>query len=115
MFSGLERLRFSEKYNLRDKRPKKHRLLEDAAVIPIKNLVRTQIMALRLGTSEKEDDAAILAKNKKVKFLNFILNLHQKHAFRAWKERVFGTGGDPRLGLLLITERDRIREEFFKP
>ena len=74
------------------------------------------MLTLRLGsTSESVDEAAIAAKNKKIKFLNFILNLHQKHAFRAWREKVFGTGGDPRLGLLLMSERDRVREEFFKP
>jgi len=28
---------------------------------------------------------------------------------------VFGLGGDPRLGLLLIEERDKIRRDFFHP
>jgi hypothetical protein len=34
---------------------------------------------------------------------------------RTWKEKTWGFGGDPRLGLMLIMERDRIRDEYYKP
>jgi len=30
-----------------------------------------------------------------------MLNLNTKAALRKWKEQTFGTGGDPRLGLLI--------------
>lgn len=113
MFGSVERLRFNEMYYSKDRRPKKHRILEDAAYEPIKSLVKTKVIELRQG--EKESNAEIASKNKKIKFLNFIINLHQKNAFRTWREKVFGTGGDPRLALLLMAERDRIRQEFFQP
>jgi hypothetical protein len=41
LFSGIERLRYNEKYNLKDPRPLKHRVLQDAQYVPIKNEVRT--------------------------------------------------------------------------
>jgi len=34
---------------------------------------------------------------------------------RTWKEKIWGLGGDPRLALMMMQERDRIREEFYKP
>ena len=43
------------------------------------------------------------------------MHLAEKNAFRGWKENTFGLGGDPRLALLLIEERDRIRRHYYHP
>lgn len=94
----------------------KHKAISDGAVPPIKGKVKAKVIEIKTGIIAGDDDAnAMNARNKKIKFLNFILNLHQKHAFRTWKQNVFGTGGDPRLGLLLVEERDKLRREFFHP
>jgi len=62
-----------------------------------------------LNTDEK-------GKEKKLKFLNFCLNLAIKSGFRKWREVTFGLrGGDPRYKVLLIQERDRIRREYYEP
>ena len=56
------------------------------------------------------------ARVKKIKFLNFCCNLALKGALRKWKDEVFGfSGGDPRLKLLLILERDKIRQQYYDP
>ena len=36
-------------------------------------------------------------------------------AFRSWKQKTFGLGGDPRLGLLLQIERDNLRKQIYEP
>jgi len=76
LFGGIERLRFNEKYDLKDPRPLKHRILVDAQFFQIKDVVRSAVTEIRTGTTEKPDEAAIAAKVKKIKFLNFILHLH---------------------------------------
>lgn len=101
--------------NDKDSRPIKHKLLSDAGYFPIKNNIRSYVLSIRYGTNIKPDEEAIKAAEKKKKFLRFILNLSSKQAFRKWKTEVFGLGGDPRLALLLITERDKVRQEFFHP
>lgn len=53
---------------------------------------------------------------RKIQFLKFILNIAIKSAYRKWREQVFGfKGGDPRIKLALIDERDRIRNLFYLP
>lgn len=34
---------------------------------------------------------------------------------RTWKEKTWGLGGDPRLALMMMQERNKIRDEFYKP
>jgi hypothetical protein len=51
LFSGVERLRFIEKYNLKDQRPMKHKVLEDSSFEPIKNVVRASVISIRTGTA----------------------------------------------------------------
>lgn len=96
-FGALEKLRAKEKHNLHDSRPLKHKAIAEASLLPIKDTVRCKIIHIRTGKSDEEDDSAIREREKKVKFVNFILNLHQKNAFRTWRQNVFGLGGDPRI------------------
>ena len=68
---------------------------------------------MRLGQDIYVDEAA---RAKKIKFLNFVLNLAVKGGFRKWKEVVFGLkGGDPRFKIMLILERDKIRSQYYDP
>lgn len=67
------------------------------------------------NVAEEPDDAENRAREKQIKFFNFILHLTEKHALRTWKEKVWGVGGDPRLALMMCMERDRIRDEYYKP
>lgn len=34
---------------------------------------------------------------------------------RRWKEQVFGLGADPRLAILYMTERDKLRAGVYEP
>ena len=52
---------------------------------------------------------------KKKKFLNFISNIAVRSGLRKWKDCVFGIKGDPKLKLILVEERDRIRQQFYEP
>lgn len=86
----------------------RHRIVDEMTLNEIKSSVVTRLSKigeLEDETAAKESDAVL----KKKKFLNFILNLSSKKALRRWKEQVFGIGGDPRLGVLLIDERERVR------
>ena len=47
------------------------------------------------------DVEALKARDLMVKFTKFIIHIHEKMAFRSWKQKTFGLGGDPRLGLIL--------------
>ena len=62
-----------------------------------------------------EDAGDVKAREKKTKFLNFMLNVHLKAGIRCWKEKVFGFKGDPRLKLLLIMQRDKVRHDYYEP
>lgn len=47
------------------------------------------------------DEEALKERDLMIKFSKFIFHIHEKMAFRSWKQKTFGLGGDPRLGLLL--------------
>ncbi len=54
-------------------------------------------------------------KQRQLQFFRFILMINEKAAFRKWKEVVKGVGGDPRVAIMLMMERDLVRKQFFKP
>lgn len=70
-------------------------------------------MRVRIGVDDSEE--AQVARQKKIKFLGFIINLHIKTGLRRWKEQVFGMGGDPRLAILLTNERETVRKVYVEP
>ena len=86
-----------------DPKPRKHRYVPDDVLIDIKEDVTSRIVMIRSGVDTSAE--AIAALKKKIKFLGFIKNIHIKSGFRKWKEAVFGSAGDPRLGLLLSNQR----------
>ena len=93
-------------------KPLKHRIINNAAAQDFKQQAYVKILHLRLDPEAQGDEAALA---KKKKFLNFIMNLQVRAGLRKWKESVFGLKGDPRLKLLIIEERDRIRNEYYEP
>jgi hypothetical protein len=40
---------------------------------------------------------------------------HEMTALRKWKDQTFGSGGDPRLAVLLRDERQKVREKYVEP
>ena len=55
----------------------KHKAIAEGAVVPIKSKIKAKVIEIKTGIIAGEEDAAgINARNKKIKFLNFILNLH---------------------------------------
>lgn len=93
-------------------KPLKHRAINDAAAQDFKQQTYVKILHLRLDPEAQGDEEALA---KKKKFLNFIMNLQVRAGLRKWKESVFGLKGDPRLKLMVIEERDRIRNEYYEP
>ena len=75
----------------------------------IKDDVYDKICLMRLGQADVDLDA-IKAREKQLKFCNFISHLQEKAGFRKWKEVTWGTGCDMRFVILMLNERDNLKK-----
>lgn len=91
----------------------RHRTLPKETMAKIKQSAHDRIIAQRNGDALL-DARSRAAKEKQLKFCNFIQHLHEKAGLRRWKEQVFGVN-DPRIALLLIEQRDKLRRDLYKP
>jgi hypothetical protein len=66
------------------------RSVSECKVKELKDEAYRKIITLRNNNQDEEDAAA---KEKKIKFMTFIINLQVKTALRKWKEEVFGQKG----------------------
>lgn len=113
-FHKYDRMRIKEIFDYNPDTKMQNRAVTDEGLDKIKEKVVSTLLNIRSGC-EDLDEEALKAIEKQKKFCNFILHLHEKTTLRRWKEQVFGIGADPRLALMMIEERDKIRDEFYKP
>lgn len=93
----------------------KHHVLKADTLAKIKTDVHLEIIEIRRDNEDDGTNEKTYNHEQLMKFCNYIVNCKAKAALRQWKAQVFGLGGDPRMGLLLVAERDKVRNDFFKP
>ena len=113
-FHKYDRMRVAEKFTYDETTKLNNRTCTDGDLLKIKDDVVDNIKTIRHGRDD-EDKAEQESKRKQVKFLNFILHLGERAAFRMWKEATFGTGADPRYQVLMDERRNRVRDYCFRP
>ncbi len=113
LFNAYDKLRLHDMYVAKSDKPPHRRSVNDQKASEFKEVAYRRIEELRLDPSDMEDEEA---REKKTKFLTFVVNLQIKGAVRKWKEETFGQrGADAVLRLALVEERDRLRRQFYAP